>query len=101
MRTTLTVDDFQAADLMALTGKKSAVAAIRQALDDYLRQARKQKVLALRGQVALDDTWRSLREADIARQSKQAGLVIPGHKAQAKTQAKTQAKARAQAPAAV
>ena len=91
MRTTLTVDDFKAADLMVLTGKKSAVAAIRQALDDYLQQARKQKVLALRGQVALDDTWRSLRGADIARQSKQAGLVTPSHKAQVKAKTQTPA----------
>ena len=47
MRTTLTIDDSQIQDLMQVTGRSSAVAAIRQALDEYLRQSRKKKVLAL------------------------------------------------------
>lgn len=65
MRTTLTIDDVQAQDLMQATGQSSAVAAIRQALDDYLRQARKKKVLALRGQVQIDDNWRQLRALEV------------------------------------
>jgi Bacterial antitoxin of type II TA system, VapB len=65
MRTTLTIDDVQAEDLMQATGQNSAVAAIRQALDDYLRQARKKKVLALRGQVQIEDNWRDLRALEV------------------------------------
>ena len=65
MRTTLTIDDMQAEDLMQATGQTSAVAAIRQALDDYLRQARKKKVLALRGQVQIEDNWRDLRALEV------------------------------------
>lgn len=71
MRTTLTIDDQVAADLMKATGRKSPVDAIRHALDDYLRQVRLQKVLALRGQVDVADDWRALRElervTDVAR----------------------------------
>lgn len=65
MRTTLTIDDIQVEDLMQATGQSSAVAAIRQALDDYLRQARKKKVLALRGRVQIEDNWRDLRALEV------------------------------------
>ena len=67
MRTTLTIDDSQIKDLMQITGQKSAVTAIRQALDDYLRQSRKKKVLALRGQVQIADNWRELRALEVGR----------------------------------
>ncbi len=70
MRTTLTIDDVQAEDLMQATGQSSAVAAIRQALDDYLRQARKKKVLALRGQVQVEDNWRDLRALEMAKDTR-------------------------------
>ena len=65
MRTTLTIDDVQAEDLMQATGQTSAVAAIRQALEDYLQQARKKKILALRGQVQVEDNWRDLRALEV------------------------------------
>ena len=67
MRTTLTIDDSQIQDLMQVTGRSSAVAAISQALDEYLRQSRKQKVLALRGQVQINDNWRELRALELDR----------------------------------
>ncbi len=65
MRTTLTIDDDQVKNLMRITGQSSPVAAIRHALDDYLRQRRKRKVLALRGQIQIDDNWRELRGLEI------------------------------------
>lgn len=71
MRTTLTIDDNQVKDLMQITGQSSAVTAIRQALDDYLRQSRKKKVLALRGQVEMADNWRELRALEIDRDVQQ------------------------------
>ena len=67
MRTTVTIDDNQVKDLMQITGQSSAITAIRQALDDYLRQSRKKKVLALRGQVQIADNWRELRALEIDR----------------------------------
>jgi hypothetical protein len=70
MRTTLTIDDVQVEDLMQATGQTSVVAAIRQALDDYLQQARKKKVLALRGQVQIDDNWRDLRALEVAKDTR-------------------------------
>ncbi len=71
MRTTLTIDDTQVRNLMQITGEKSAVGAIRQALDEYLRQSRKKKVLALRGQVQIADNWRDLRALEVNRDLQQ------------------------------
>lgn len=64
MRTTLTLDDKVVKNLMQITGEASPVAAIRQALDDYLARVNKQKLLALRGQVQIEDNWRQLRQMD-------------------------------------
>lgn len=64
MRTTITLDDQLANQLMQITGEHNPVAAIRLALQDYLRLARKQQVLALRGQVQVDDNWQALRALD-------------------------------------
>ena len=64
MRTTLTLDDSLVQQLMQLTDEKSHASAIRHALQDYLAGMRKQKLLALRGQVQVEDTWRQLRQLD-------------------------------------
>ena len=64
MRTTITLDDELAKTLIKTTGEKSAVDAIRKALQEYVRMSRKQRVLALRGQVQLEDNWRQLRALD-------------------------------------
>lgn len=66
MRTTLTLDDDFIEKLMRVTGEKNYAAAIRHALQDYLKQARKQKLLALRGAVQVEDNWRELRKLEIA-----------------------------------
>lgn len=66
MRTTLTLDDAIIQGLVQSTGEPNPVAAIKRALNDYLAQARKQKLLALRGQVQLEDNWRQLRQLDTA-----------------------------------
>ena len=65
MRTTLILDDVLVESLMRVTGGKLA-AAIRHALQGYLKQARKQKLLALRGTVQVEDNWRDLRKLEIA-----------------------------------
>ena len=67
MRTTLTLDDGFVQNLMRITGEKNHAAAIRHALQDYLRQAHKQNLLALRGAVEVEDCWRDLRTLDVAK----------------------------------
>ncbi|OIN90612.1 MAG: hypothetical protein AUJ20_14110 [Comamonadaceae bacterium CG1_02_60_18] len=64
MRTTITIDDNLANELMHTTQKKSITEAIRTALDSYLTDLRKQKILALRGQVQMEDNWQQLRQLD-------------------------------------
>jgi len=66
MRTTLTLDDEMVRSLMQATGKKDHTSAIRLALRDYLANLHKQKLLALRGQVQLEDNWQQLRQLDTA-----------------------------------
>jgi Arc/MetJ family transcription regulator len=66
MRTTITIDDDLTKELMQTTGEKSITAAIRTALQDYVAGLRKQKLLALRGQVQIEDTWQQLRQQDTA-----------------------------------
>lgn len=66
MRTTITIDDDISKELMQTTGEKSITAAIKAALQDYLAGLRKQKLLALRGQVQIEDTWQQLRQLDTA-----------------------------------
>jgi Arc/MetJ family transcription regulator len=66
MRTTITIDDDLSKELMQTTGEKSIAAAIKTALQDYLSGLRKQKLLALRGQVQIEDTWQQLRQLDTA-----------------------------------
>lgn len=65
MRMTLTLDDDMAEQLMRMTGEKTPLFAIRHALKDYLVAVRKQKLLALRGQVQVEDSWRQLRQLDM------------------------------------
>lgn len=66
MRTTITIDDDLMTQLMQTTGESSPAKALRQAVQDYVQQARIKKLLALRGQVALEDNWQALRALDIA-----------------------------------
>ena len=65
MRMTLTLDDELAEQLMQLTGQQTPLFAIRHALKDYLAVVRKQKLMALRGQVQIEDNWRQLRQVDM------------------------------------
>ncbi|HEY8908274.1 MAG TPA: type II toxin-antitoxin system VapB family antitoxin [Rhodoferax sp.] len=65
MRTTITIDDELMNQLMQTTGESSPAKALRQAVQDYVRQTRVKKLLALRGQVPLEDNWRELRALDV------------------------------------
>ena len=62
MRTTLTLDDQLIEHLMQVTGENNHTAAIKRALQDYLQYIRKQKLLALRGAVDVENNWRELRQ---------------------------------------
>lgn len=61
MRTTLTIDDEMSDDLMQYTGERTQSAAVKKALEIYLAMVKRNQLLALRGQVPIDDCWLELR----------------------------------------
>jgi len=66
MRTTLNIDDYLFNDLLKVTKAKNKTEAVRVALTEYLRMKRKEKVLALRGTMDINDDWQNLRQREIA-----------------------------------
>ena len=74
MRITLTIDDNLVNQLMQITGQRKAATAIRRALDSYLQQSRRKKVLALRGQAQIPDNWPAMRELEIDRDLRERPL---------------------------
>lgn len=64
MRTSLNIDDAILHEVMKITGKENRSEAIRIALAFYLKQQRKNKILALRGNVDIEDNWQQLRELE-------------------------------------
>ncbi len=66
MRTTLNIEDHLFGDLLELTGAKTKTEAVREALREFIRQRRKQQLLALQGKLEIEDNWAELRELDKA-----------------------------------
>jgi len=66
MRATITIDDEQLAELMALTGAKHRTEAINRAIDEYVRREKLQRLLALAGNVAIlsNDEIEAMDEAE-------------------------------------
>ena len=64
MRTTLTIDDAVISQVVRTTGRSNPLDAIREALQSYLRQEKLKQVIAMRGQIDLQDNWRALRQLD-------------------------------------
>jgi hypothetical protein len=66
MQTTVTIDDQQLKSLMLYTHSNTESEAIYKAIQTYLQQAKqKQDLLALRGQVDIEDNWQALRALEI------------------------------------
>ncbi len=66
MRTSLNIDDTMLFEVIKETGKENRSEAIRIALAAFLKQQKKNKILALRGKVDIEDNWQSLREMEKA-----------------------------------
>lgn len=64
MRTTLNIDDHIFNDLLRITKAKTKTAAVTTALTEYLRIKRKEKVIALRGNLDILDNWQESRLLD-------------------------------------
>ena len=64
MRTTLNIDDDMMNKVMSYTGQKNRSKAVRLALSSFIEAQKKKKLLALRGQVEIEDDWEKLRDLD-------------------------------------
>jgi Arc/MetJ family transcription regulator len=65
MRTTVTLGDDVARELMALTSARTRTEAVNQALRDWVRWKKLDRLRALRGKLAIDGDWEALRAADV------------------------------------
>ena len=65
MRTTLDVDPKLLDEVVAASGEKSKSAAVNKALEEYLRDVRIKRLLALEGKLDLDlDDWYEFRHRE-------------------------------------
>lgn len=64
MRTTIHMDEKELKKLMALTGSKTKSDAIREAVSAYIHRKGIEELLAARGTIDIDDTWKELRELE-------------------------------------
>ena len=65
MTTTVHLTDEELADLKELTKQEDPVAAVRTAMHDYVRYARRMQLKQLSGRVQIQDNWRDLDAAEM------------------------------------
>ena len=65
MRTTLNVRDGLFDELLELTGARTKTAAVRIALESYIRQRKREQLLAQRGKLDFDDSWCEMRALEL------------------------------------
>ncbi len=68
MSTTIHLTDEELADLQELTRQTDPAAAVRVAMADYLRYARRMQLKQLSGQIQIQDNWQDLETAEIESQ---------------------------------
>ena len=68
MVTTIELSEQQVAELRELTQQNDSTEAIRVAMRDYIRYARRMRLKRLSGEVAMIDNWRQLEQAEICDQ---------------------------------
>jgi hypothetical protein len=64
MATVVDLSEQELTELKALTRQTDAAAAIRMAMVEYVRYARRQQLKALSGQVQMEDNWAELERAE-------------------------------------
>jgi len=62
MRTTINIDDEVLKFVLKETGATTKTAAVRQALEDYVRRRKIEKLIAMAGTVRFDVDWKTLRK---------------------------------------
>lgn len=65
MVTTIELSEQELAELRDLTEQSDSMEAIRVAMRDYIRYARRMRLKQLSGQVEMIDNWRPLEESEV------------------------------------
>ena len=65
MSTFVDLSEQELAELKAFTKQGDAAAAVRSAMVEYLRLARRMELKALAGQVPMEDNWQSLEASEL------------------------------------
>ena len=65
MSTIVDLSEQEIAELKAFTNQAEPTAAVRSAMTEYLRLARRLQLKSLSGQVAMEDNWHSLEAAEL------------------------------------
>ena len=66
MRTTLELEDELFKEILEITGAKNKTRAVNQALREYIRLKRKDRLLSLEGKLKIEENWERLREIENA-----------------------------------
>lgn len=64
MVATLELTDAEIEDLRELTRQPDTTGALRAALQEYIRYARRMRLKELSGQVAMEDNWQALEDGE-------------------------------------
>ncbi|REJ90195.1 MAG: hypothetical protein DWQ34_17785 [Planctomycetota bacterium] len=65
MTTTIELTDNELAQLQQATRQSDPSAAVRTAMQEYLRYVRRMELKKLSGKVVMEDNWRELEEAEL------------------------------------
>ena len=65
MVTSIELSEQELAELRDLTEQSDSMEAIRVAMRDYIRYARRMRLKQLYGQVEMTDNWRQLEESEV------------------------------------
>ena len=74
MRTTLNLDEALIKELMTATKAKTKTEAIHQALSDFVRRQKRQRLKVLSGKIHLDPDWHQLEEEEMKAQAERERL---------------------------
>jgi hypothetical protein len=69
MTTALDLTDKELAEIKALTKETEPAAALRAALVEYIRYAKRMRLKELSGQVEMQDNWQELEQAELDAQN--------------------------------
>ena len=65
MRATLNIPDGLLVEVQKMTGKQSKTKAIVMAMEEFVKRKKRERLLALKGQIVLDDVTQELEEVEL------------------------------------